>query len=240
MRRPSARARAISSFNNGGNSLSPLHLPQGVVTVLLRPFPWEVEQRAADPRVARGHRARRRSSSTGESRSRSRCDTCGARPFLFYCWALTILYAITFQAFANFGLLVPRAIARAARALRAAVSRTARKATRARQRATRARVRVRIRHAAVASSRRAVGRAVKIAAATVDRVRAPDVRASWCCCTTGSGGGSSLEIDLDAAVFAEQMAFLAESTDVVRARRCARAAGATGRRRSARPRRRSW
>ena len=26
-------------------------------------------------------------------------------PFLFYCWTLTILYAVTFQAFANFGLL---------------------------------------------------------------------------------------------------------------------------------------
>jgi hypothetical protein len=27
-------------------------------------------------------------------------------PFLFYCWTMTILYALTFQAFANFGLLV--------------------------------------------------------------------------------------------------------------------------------------
>jgi hypothetical protein len=27
-------------------------------------------------------------------------------PFLFYCWSVTLLYAITFQAFANFGLLV--------------------------------------------------------------------------------------------------------------------------------------
>ena len=26
-------------------------------------------------------------------------------PFLFYCWTLTILYGVTFQAFANFGLL---------------------------------------------------------------------------------------------------------------------------------------
>jgi hypothetical protein len=26
-------------------------------------------------------------------------------PFLFYCWTLTILYGLTFQAFANFGLL---------------------------------------------------------------------------------------------------------------------------------------
>ena len=28
-----------------------------------------------------------------------------AVPFLFYCWVLTILYAVTFQAFSNFGLL---------------------------------------------------------------------------------------------------------------------------------------
>ena len=27
-------------------------------------------------------------------------------PFLLYCWTLTILYSVFFQAFANFGLLV--------------------------------------------------------------------------------------------------------------------------------------
>ena len=30
-----------SKFDNGGNSLSPLNLPEGLVTVLLRPFPFE-------------------------------------------------------------------------------------------------------------------------------------------------------------------------------------------------------
>src|SRR5439155_20343734 len=30
-----------SAFNPGNTALSPLRLPQGMVTVLLRPFPWE-------------------------------------------------------------------------------------------------------------------------------------------------------------------------------------------------------
>ena len=32
-----------STFQNGDNSLNPLHLPQGAATVLLRPFPWETD-----------------------------------------------------------------------------------------------------------------------------------------------------------------------------------------------------
>src|SRR5262249_13563843 len=32
-----------SKFDPGSNSLSPLHFPQRVSNVLLRPFPWEVE-----------------------------------------------------------------------------------------------------------------------------------------------------------------------------------------------------
>jgi peptidoglycan/xylan/chitin deacetylase (PgdA/CDA1 family) len=63
-----------------------------------------------------------------------------------------------------------------------------------------------------------MGRAVKVAAATMDRFRAP---------TPGVvvllyhrvGRRSSSEVDLDAAVFAEQMAFLGDSTDVVRLER---------------------
>ena len=93
-----------SSFNNGGNSLSPLHLPQGAVTVLLRPFPWEVDSPLQILASLEGLALaafivyRRKSVALSLRRMRS-------SPFLFYCWALTILYAVTFQAFANFGLL---------------------------------------------------------------------------------------------------------------------------------------
>ena len=36
-------AQGGSEFDNGGNSLNPLNLPGGAVTVLLRPFPWETD-----------------------------------------------------------------------------------------------------------------------------------------------------------------------------------------------------
>lgn len=94
-----------SSFNNGGNSLSPLHLPQGAITVLLRPFPWEVSSvlqilASLEGIALAGFMVyRRKSISLSLRRLRS-------SPFLFYCWSLTLLYAVTFQAFANFGLLV--------------------------------------------------------------------------------------------------------------------------------------
>jgi hypothetical protein len=93
-----------SAFNNGGNSLSPLHLPQGMVTVLLRPFPWEVKGSLQILASLEGAALaafivlRRRSLAVSLRHLRS-------VPFLFYCWTLTILYAVTFQAFANFGLL---------------------------------------------------------------------------------------------------------------------------------------
>jgi hypothetical protein len=94
-----------SKFNNGGNSLSPLHLPQGAVTVLLRPFPYEVNTPlqilASLEGVALAGFIIYRRSSVAMSLRQIRSS-----PFLFYCWTLTLLYAITFQAFANFGLLV--------------------------------------------------------------------------------------------------------------------------------------
>jgi len=94
-----------SSFKTGGNSLSPLHLPQGAMTVLLRPFPWEVSSKLQILASLEGMALagfivyRRRSVAVSLRRLRS-------SPFLFYCWTLTLLYAVTFQAFANFGLLV--------------------------------------------------------------------------------------------------------------------------------------
>jgi hypothetical protein len=93
-----------SSFDNGGNSLSPLHLPQGMATVLLRPFPWEVDSPLQSLASLEGLALagfifiRRKSIAISLRHLRS-------VPFIFYCWTLTILYSVTFQAFANFGLL---------------------------------------------------------------------------------------------------------------------------------------
>jgi hypothetical protein len=93
-----------SSFDNGGNSLSPLRVPQGMVTVLLRPFPWEVSSPLQELASLEGVALagflflRRRSLAISLRHLRS-------VPFMFYCWTLTILYGLTFQAFANFGLL---------------------------------------------------------------------------------------------------------------------------------------
>ena len=70
----------------------------------------------------------------------------------------------------------------------------------------------------MSSSRRAIGRAVKVAAAAVDRFRAPSPGVVVLLYHR-VGGRSSSEVDLDAAVFAAQMAFLADSTDVVRLER---------------------
>jgi peptidoglycan/xylan/chitin deacetylase (PgdA/CDA1 family) len=67
----------------------------------------------------------------------------------------------------------------------------------------------------VSSSRRAVGRAIKHAAVTVDRVRAP-APGIVVLVYHRVGRRSASEVDLDATIFAEQMAFLAEATDVVR------------------------
>jgi Uncharacterised nucleotidyltransferase len=94
-----------SEFDNGGNSLNPIHLPQGAATVLLRPLPWETERplqllSSLESVVLAGLiTARLASLRTALWRARS-------TPFLLYCWVLTILYAATFSSFANFGLLV--------------------------------------------------------------------------------------------------------------------------------------
>ncbi len=94
-----------SSFDNGGNSLNPIYLPNGAVTVLLRPFPWETDNPfqllASLESVAlmAVMVTRRRSIALSFTRART-------SPFLLYCWLLTILYAATFSSFANFGLLV--------------------------------------------------------------------------------------------------------------------------------------
>ena len=94
-----------SEFQNEDNSLNPLRLPQGVVTVLLRPFPWEVDGSlqllASLESVLLAGIIVARLGSVRASLARARSS-----PFLLYCWALVILYAATFSSIANFGLLV--------------------------------------------------------------------------------------------------------------------------------------
>jgi hypothetical protein len=93
-----------SSFNQD-ISLSPLRLPQDAVTVLLRPFPWEVQSANQILASLEGMALiafmvlRRRSLAISLRKLRE-------RPFIFYCWTLTLIYVMLFQAFGNFGLLV--------------------------------------------------------------------------------------------------------------------------------------
>jgi hypothetical protein len=93
-----------SAFDPGDTSLSPLRLPQGAVTVLLRPFPWEapgfLQKLASLEGIALLAFIFIRRRSLAASLRHIRIV-----PFLFYCWVLTVLYSLTFQAFANFGLL---------------------------------------------------------------------------------------------------------------------------------------
>jgi hypothetical protein len=75
-----------------------------MVKVLLQPFPWEVETRiqllasleCAALAVFIVCRFRSLTSSLRRARS---------TPFLIYCWTFVLLYAITFSAIANYGLL---------------------------------------------------------------------------------------------------------------------------------------
>ena len=93
-----------SSFNTNV-SLSPLHLPQDAITVLLRPFPWEVDSKNQILASLEGMALvafifhRRKSFALSLRKLRE-------EPFLFYAWILTLLYVLLFQAFGNFGLLV--------------------------------------------------------------------------------------------------------------------------------------
>ncbi len=84
-----------SSFDNGGDYLSPVNLPRGFATVLLRPFPWEAGSPlglvASLETVILAGALIVRFSSIRTSLSRGR-----ETPFLLYCWVLTILYAMTF------------------------------------------------------------------------------------------------------------------------------------------------
>jgi hypothetical protein len=94
-----------SSFDTGGSSLNPLYLPQGAVTVLLRPFPWETDSSlqllASLESALVAALIISRLPSLGAALARAR-----STPFLLYCWGLVILYAATFSSIGNFGILV--------------------------------------------------------------------------------------------------------------------------------------
>ena len=75
------------------------------MTVLLRPFPWEVQSKNQILASLEGMGlvafiVFRRKSLALSLRLLRRV------PFLFYAWILTLLYVLLFQAFGNFGLLV--------------------------------------------------------------------------------------------------------------------------------------
>jgi hypothetical protein len=98
-------AQGGSQFDNGDNSLNPLNLPWKAVTVLLRPFPWEIDTNlqllaSLESALLAVFIALRLPS------LRAALARCRTTPFLLYCWILTGLYAMTFSSFANFGLLV--------------------------------------------------------------------------------------------------------------------------------------
>ena len=86
------------------NSLTPLRLPAGAATVLLRPFPWEIESGfqilASLESMVLVLLMLRRWSSMKLAVTRARSS-----PFLLYCWTIIAIWAATFSSFANFGLL---------------------------------------------------------------------------------------------------------------------------------------
>jgi hypothetical protein len=85
-------------------TLTPATVPQGVIKVLLRPFPWEVETSlqilASLESVALGAFILYRIRSVALSLRRARTT-----PFFVYCWTLVLLYSVAFSAVANYGLL---------------------------------------------------------------------------------------------------------------------------------------
>lgn len=93
-----------SSFAHGENSLNPVHLPWGLVTVLFRPFPWETlsgfQLLAALESMAVIALILHRFGSLRTAFQQAR-----RHPFLLYCMVALILYGMTFSSFANFGLL---------------------------------------------------------------------------------------------------------------------------------------
>jgi hypothetical protein len=97
-------AQGGSKVETGETRLTPLSVPQGLIKVLLQPFPWEVETSlqilASLESAALGLFILYRIRSVILSLTRAR-----STPFLIYCWTLVLLYAVAFSAVANYGLL---------------------------------------------------------------------------------------------------------------------------------------
>jgi hypothetical protein len=93
-----------SEVQTGKVSLTPLSVPQGMVKVLLQPFPWEVETKlqilASLECAALAVFILFRIRSLTFSLTRAR-----GTPFLIYCWTFVLLYGVTFSAVGNYGLL---------------------------------------------------------------------------------------------------------------------------------------
>ena len=94
-----------SKFDPGDNSLNPIDLPARLTTVLVRPFPWEVENSfqllaSLESMLLVALIVARFSSVRASLRNARRM------PFLLYGWLLVLLYCAAYAAFANFGLLV--------------------------------------------------------------------------------------------------------------------------------------
>jgi hypothetical protein len=89
----------------GQVNITPLSVPQGAVTVLLRPFPWEVENSsqifACLESAAFAWFVVWRFSSIVASIRQLR-----ASPYIFFCWVMLAFYAVAFSSFGNMGLLV--------------------------------------------------------------------------------------------------------------------------------------
>ena len=85
--------------------MTPLSVPQGVVTVLLRPFPWEVENSSQiiaciEWAVFAWFVVRRCRSIVASIRQMR------SAPYLFFCWVMLAFFAVAFSSFSNMGLLV--------------------------------------------------------------------------------------------------------------------------------------
>jgi hypothetical protein len=97
-------AQGGSKVDTGKVSITPLTPPEGVVKVLVRPFPWEVQSSlqilASLESVALAGLIFYRIRSIGFSLTRARTT-----PFFIYCWTLVLLYGVAFSAVANYGLL---------------------------------------------------------------------------------------------------------------------------------------
>ncbi len=183
-----------------------------MVTVLLRPFPWEapgfLQKLASLEGIALVSFAVLRRRSIAASLRHVRIV-----PFLFYCWIAHDPVLTHVPGVRELRAAGPTTLPRAPRAVRAAVSRLAQGARVRRRRAPAAVASARC-TPAVARTSTVIRRGVKTASAAADRLR-PVVPGVVVLLYHRVGGGSSREIDLDAAVFEEQIATIAASNRAV-------------------------